>query len=84
MGFEALILGKECVCFGMPFYAGWGVTSDKLTCKRRTAKRSVEEIFAAAYILYTHYVDPYEKKETDIIGAIEKIIQLKSYKIRVC
>lgn len=78
MGFEALLLGKECVCFGMPFYAGWGVTSDKLTCKRRTAKRSVEEIFAAAYILYTRYVDPYGKKETDIIGAIEKIIQLKS------
>lgn len=78
MGFEALLLGKECVCFGMPFYAGWGVTTDKLTCKRRTARRSVEEIFAAAYILYTRYVDPYEKKETDIIGAIEKIIQLKS------
>ncbi len=83
MGFEALLLGKECVCFGMPFYAGWGVTHDKLTCKRRIAKRSVEEVFAAAYILYARYVDPYEKKKIDIIGAIEKIIQLKSYKIRV-
>lgn len=24
MGFEALMLGKEVHCFGMPFYAGWG------------------------------------------------------------
>lgn len=77
MGFEALLLGKECVCFGMPFYAGWGVTADKLTCKRRIAKRSVEEIFAAAYILYSRYVDPYEKKESDILNTIEKIIQIK-------
>lgn len=77
MGFEALLLGKKCVCFGMPFYAGWGVTQDKLTCKRRTKKRSVEEIFAAAYILYARYVDPYEKKESDLLSVIEKIIQIK-------
>lgn len=77
MGFEALLLGKECVCFGMPFYAGWGITQDKLTCKRRTKKRSIEEIFAAAYILYTRYSDPYEKKESDLLSVIEKIIQIK-------
>ena len=23
LGFEALLAGKEVVCFGMPFYAGW-------------------------------------------------------------
>lgn len=77
MGFEALLLGKECVCFGMPFYAGWGVTTDKLTCKRRTARRRVEEIFAAAYILYSRYVDPYEKKESDVLSVIDKITQIK-------
>lgn len=77
MGFEALLLGKECICFGMPFYAGWGATIDKLSCKRRTAKRSIEEIFAAAYILYTRYADPYEKKRIDIIGAIQKIVEIK-------
>jgi len=39
MGFEALLCGCECVCFGMPFYAGWGVTTDKSECKRGKAKR---------------------------------------------
>ena len=77
MGFEALLLSKECVCFGMPFYAGWGVTQDKLTCKRRVVKRSVEEIFAAAYILYAKYVDPYEQKPSDIISVIHKIVKIK-------
>jgi len=44
MGFEALLVGCECVCFGMPFYAGWGITTDKSTCQRRERKRTVEEV----------------------------------------
>lgn len=46
MGFEALLLGKEVHCFGMPFYAGWGATHDRLTCPRRAKRRTAEEIFA--------------------------------------
>jgi len=77
MGFEALIVGCECVCFGMPYYAGWGVTQDKLTCKRRVKQRSVEEIFAASYILYTRYYNPYKKKDSDIFDTIEEIVAHK-------
>jgi len=73
MGFEALLVGCECICFGMPFYAGWGVTTDKSTCRRRQAKRSIEEVFAAAYILYTRYYNPYKKRECDIFEVIEEI-----------
>lgn len=58
MGFEALMLGKKVVCFGVPFYSGWGLTDDRVHCERRTAIRSSEEVFAAAYILYSRYVDP--------------------------
>ncbi|NPA11420.1 MAG: capsule polysaccharide transporter [Epsilonproteobacteria bacterium] len=73
MGFEAALLGKEVVTFGMPFYAGWGVTKDKLTNKRRIRKLTQLEIFAAAYILYSSYYNPYEKRECDIIETIEEI-----------
>lgn len=31
MGFEALLVGKPVVTFGVPWYAGWGVTDDRLT-----------------------------------------------------
>ena len=75
MGFEALLVGCECICFGMPFYAGWGVTNDKSICKRRKRELSVEEIFAGAYILYTKYYNPYEKKDSNIFDTIETIVK---------
>ena len=59
MGFEALMSRKPVVCFGVPFYAGWGLTDDRAAVPpRRTARRTAEEIFAAAYLEYTRYVDP--------------------------
>ncbi len=75
MGFEALLAGRQCVCFGVPFYAGWGVTDDRVPCKRRKAKRSVEEIFAAAYLLYSDYFDLQTGKPSDIFGTLSTIIQ---------
>lgn len=74
MGFEALIMGKKCVCFGMPFYAGWGITDDRVTCERRKRRLSVEEVFTAAYILYTRYANPYQKRPSDIFDTIEEIV----------
>jgi len=73
MGFEAAFLGKEVITFGMPFYAGWGITQDKLKNERRQRKLTPLEVFAAAYILYSSYYNPYEKRECDIIEAIETI-----------
>lgn len=58
MGFEALMLGKPVHCFGLPFYAGWGLTRDAMRCSRRARRRTVEELFAAAYLLYARYVNP--------------------------
>ncbi len=57
-GFEALLAGKPVSCFGMPWYAGWGVTDDRQHCVRRMRKRSVPELFAAAYWHYTSYLNP--------------------------
>ncbi|MGD9685934.1 MAG: hypothetical protein AB7U43_03065, partial [Desulfobacter sp.] len=58
MGFEALMAGKPVVCFGAPFYAGWGVTDDRIAIPRRGKVRSTAEIFAAAYLICCRYVDP--------------------------
>ncbi|MBM0637574.1 capsular polysaccharide biosynthesis protein [Campylobacter sp. VicNov18] len=78
MGFEALLMGCECVCYGMPFYAGWGLTKDKLECKRRNQKRTLEEIFCAAYILYTKYFNPYLNQKSDIFDTINTLIKYKT------
>jgi capsular polysaccharide export protein len=78
MGFEALLAGCECVCFGMPYYAGWGLTDDRTKCKRRKRTLRLEELFAAAYILYTRYHNPYTNEDTDILDVIEAIVQMKN------
>lgn len=75
MGFEALMLGKEVHCFGMPFYAGWGLTIDKQTCPRRIRKRSLEEVFAAAYMLYARYVNPIREERCDIHETISLLAE---------
>lgn len=62
-GFEALIRGIDVTTMGAPFYSGWGLTDDRQTVTRRHRKRSIIELFAAAYLLYPRYMDP-ETKET--------------------
>lgn len=58
-GFEALLRSKPVTTYGVPFYAGWGLTTDLGPVpNRRTARRSVDELVAAALILYPRYLDP--------------------------
>jgi capsular polysaccharide export protein len=55
-GFEALLRGRRVVTYGMPFYAGWGLTEDMLQCQRRTRTLTLEELVAGALLLYPAYV----------------------------
>lgn len=55
-GFEALLRGKRVVTYGQPFYAGWGLTTDRLPLPRRTRKLSLDELVAGSLILYPCYI----------------------------
>jgi capsular polysaccharide export protein len=77
-GFEALLRGLPVRCFGLPFYAGWGLTRDELTSPRRTRRRSIEELAAAAYLLYARYVDPLTGEPSTAETAIERLIAFRS------
>nr|WP_235670374.1 capsular polysaccharide biosynthesis protein [Prosthecochloris vibrioformis] len=70
MGFEALLAGKPVSCFGVPWYAGWGVTDDRQACGRRVVRRSVDELFAAGYFHYPRYLDPVLHKRGTIFDVI--------------
>lgn len=75
MGFEALMMGKNVTCFGVPFYSGWGLTDDRVRCERRTCNRSLVELFAFSHILYPRYLNPATKLEGtifDVIGYLAK------------
>ncbi|EGR2127180.1 capsular polysaccharide biosynthesis protein [Vibrio cholerae] len=76
MGFEALMAGAKVHCFGMPFYAGWGLTEDKLVCERRTVKRSLEQVFSAAYLHYARYVDPILERRCELEDIIPYIVDV--------
>ena len=65
-GFEALLHGKNIHCFGLPFYAGWGMTQDSISCPRRKRSRSLEELVAAAYIDYPRYYHWSEKRSCEV------------------
>lgn len=58
-GFEALLRGKKVTTYGVPFYAGWGLTKDLGPVpSRRSMRRSLDELVAAALLVYPRYLDP--------------------------
>ena len=58
VGFEALIREKPVVTYGMPFYAAWGLTTDRLKCPRRLRKLTLEELVCGALMKYPRYLNP--------------------------
>ncbi|MWN91218.1 capsular polysaccharide biosynthesis protein [Gilliamella sp. Pra-s65] len=84
MGFEALLLGKQVITFGLPWYAGWGVTDDRhkdiqcLQASNRRTQATILELFTASYILYCKYINPYTGKRGTIFDVINYLIKIKS------
>lgn len=60
MGFEALLWSRPVRCFGMPFYAGWGLTQDARPAplRRQPHRPSLDALTHAALISYPRYLDP--------------------------
>ncbi len=75
MGFEALLAGKPVCCFGMPWYAGWGATDDRIVSHRRLQRRSVDELFAAAYLHYSRYINPVTHATGSIFHVIDWLVR---------
>jgi capsular polysaccharide export protein len=77
-GFEALIRGVPVSCFGLPFYAGWGLTDDRaysgrVACPGRVARPTVEALVEAAYRRYPRYVDPVRGVVCDALDIGQRI-----------
>lgn len=76
IGIDAVLLGKTVHCYGMPYYAGWGLTRDKVICVRRNIKVTREELFAALCLFFTRYLHPITK-EPSHFQAIVRLILLQ-------
>lgn len=62
VGFEALIAGKKVVCFGQPFYSGWGLTTDIASGRGSGRQLTLEQLVYGVLVKYPLYLHP-ERQE---------------------
>jgi capsular polysaccharide export protein len=75
MGFEALLWNKPVRCFGMPFYAGWGITQDELRSPPRRRQVRREDVVHAALVSLARYANPVDGVRWEIEQVIDYIVK---------
>lgn len=93
VGFEALMREKKVFTYGMPFYGGWGLTQDRQKEPRRARRNGglhLDELVAAALILYPIYINPTSLDKCEIeelLSELEKERELYAtfwiYRVKV-
>jgi len=80
-GFDALLRGKRVVVYGMPFYAGWGLTHDvemhQEAAQRRTRVLTLDELVAGALLRYPLYWDWELRGYTTCEAVLASIVQTR-------
>ncbi|WP_018237108.1 capsular polysaccharide biosynthesis protein [Ensifer sp. BR816] len=81
VGFDALLRAIPVRCYAVPFYAGWGLTDDRVNAKavsalaRRTVARpTADQLTAAALGLYPSYRNPANWELMDVFAAIDLLV----------
>jgi capsular polysaccharide export protein len=82
IGFEALLWGRVVYTFGMPFYAGWGLTIDELAPPARRQAISLEQLVHAALIDYPCYLHPETHQRTEAEELIQWIGLQRQHRAR--
>lgn len=66
LGFEALLWSKPVHVYGIPFYAGWGLTLDRQQVPARRHPVALEQLVHACLVRYARYFDPETGKPCEI------------------
>jgi capsular polysaccharide export protein len=77
-GFEALLREKIVHTYGLPFYAGWGLTIDRHSIERRCRQRSVDELLYCALVLYPRYYHWGARMFVCVEDALDALMRIKS------
>lgn len=76
-GFDAMLRGKPVTTWGMPFYAGWGLTDDRApntaAQARRTRRLTLDEIVAVVLLQYPLYWDESSERPTNCESILSNI-----------
>ena len=73
LGFEAILAGHKPVVFGLPFYAGWGLTNDMTPHPGRSRRLTRAQLFAGAMLLYPLWYDPCRDRLCSFEDALDHI-----------
>lgn len=81
LGFDALLRGIPVRCHAVPFYAGWGLTEDRVDpagqpalARRGVTRPSIEALTAATLGLYPSYRNPLTWKAIDVFAAMDLLV----------
>ena len=75
LGFEALLRRVPVTCVGLPFYAGWGLTRDRLEAPHwRDVRPGILSLAHAALIDYPRYFDPLSNLPCSPEVAVDRLI----------
>jgi capsular polysaccharide export protein len=77
-GFEALLRSKPVTCYGLPFYAGWGLTRDVLSIPRRNRRLSLDELVAGSLLVYPRYVSRSSNRRIGAEQALDELLQWRA------
>lgn len=73
LGFEAILAGHRPQVFGGAFYAGWGLSDDRVVLARRRRKLSAAQLFAGAMIRAPLWYDPCRNRLCSLEEAIDQL-----------
>ena len=76
-GFEALIRGLPVTTYGLPFYAGWGLTFDHERCERRSRDLTLAHLIYGALIAYPRYFSWARRKAVGPEEILEEISMVR-------
>ncbi len=74
MGFEAILAGHRPEVFGVPFYAGWGLSEDRQAVPRRSRKLTVDELFAGAMLVYPFWYNHARRSTCEFEEAAQQLL----------
>ena len=73
-GFEALLRGVKVTTYGIPFYAGWGLTTDMASIPaRRTRSSDLYSLIYTTLIAYPRYFDPVTKQACQVEVVLDRL-----------
>ncbi|POM20231.1 capsule polysaccharide biosynthesis [Burkholderia cepacia] len=81
-GMQALLCGVPVHVFGLPYYAGWGLTHDATPQPARRSHATLESLFEVVFIRLSRHLAPAEKTSDSLDALLDAIEAHRSTVLR--